>query len=106
MAALLNQRAFDFDSPKQANSPRFDGPDLAAADHERLAGQMLRVFDYMKSGEWRTLREIADATGDPESSISAQLRHLRKPRFGSHTVERKHDGGGLHFYRLIVRAAQ
>jgi len=85
---------------------RFDGP---AYDHERdsarLTGQILRVFDYMKSGNWRTLREIAQATGDPESSISAQLRHLRKRRFGSHTVEREHVGGGLYRYRLIVKAS-
>lgn len=82
---------------------RFDGADY---DHDRdsarLTGQILRVFDLMKDQQWRTLREIAAATGDPESSISAQLRHLRKERFGSHTVEREHVGGGLFRYRLIV----
>jgi hypothetical protein len=88
-----------FDRPQAP--PRFNGPDLTTADHARLAGQMARVFELMQDGGWRTLREIADATGDPESSISAQLRHLRKPRFGSHKVERKHEGGGLHHYRLI-----
>jgi hypothetical protein len=92
-----------FDRPPAP--PRFNGPDLTAADHERLAGQMLRVFNLMADGHWRTLREIAEATGDPESSISAQLRHLRKPRFGGHTVERKHEGNGLYFYKLIVRTA-
>ena len=33
-----------------------------------------------KGGDWRTLRSIADCTGDPEASVSAQLRHLRKDR--------------------------
>lgn len=93
------QKCIDFDTP------RFNGPDLTAADHTRLAGQMARIFDYMKDGEWRTLGEIAAATCDPESSISAQLRHLRKPRFGGHTVERRHEGNGLYSYRLIVRSA-
>src|SRR5690348_12949689 len=104
-AATLSQRAFDFDAPAHPNTPRFNGPDLTAADHQRLAGQMARVFDLMADGNWRTLREIAEATGDPESSISAQLRHLRKSRFGGHTVERKHEGGGLYRYQLIVRVA-
>jgi hypothetical protein len=82
---------------------RFDGPAYDhARDSARLTGQILRVFDLMADGQWRTLREIADATHDPESSISAQLRHLRKARFGGHTVEREHVGGGLYRYRLIV----
>ena len=44
----------------------------------------------------------AVATGDPPESVSAQLRHLRKERFGSHTVEKKYLGDGLYVYRLIV----
>ena len=72
-------------------------------DHARLAGQMLRVFELMQDGQWRTLNEIATATGDPAASISAQLRHLRKARFGGHTVEREHQGNGLYLYRLIVK---
>lgn len=56
----------------------------------------------MKDGYWRTLGWIADSTGDPEASISAQLRHLRKPRFGGHTVEREHLGNGLYQYRLVI----
>ena len=31
------------------------------------------------------------------------MRHLRKPRFGGHTIEREHLGGGLYRYKLIVR---
>jgi hypothetical protein len=98
-----------FDSPpkqKPAAIPHFNGSDY---DHERdaprLMGQMLRIFNLMSDGNWRTLREIANATGDPESSISAQLRHLRKPRFGSHVVEKRNRGDravGLFEYRLVV----
>ena len=35
-----------------------------------------------KYGLWLTLRQLARLTGYGEASISAQLRHLRKPRFG------------------------
>lgn len=84
---------------------RFNGPDY---DHERdsvrLGSQLLRVSALMADGRWRTLAEISHSCGDPESSVSAQLRHLRKPRFGSHTVNRRHVGGGLFEYQLIAGA--
>ena len=35
---------------------------------------------------WHTLGEISSATGYAEPSVSAQLRHLRKPRFGGYRV--------------------
>ena len=40
-------------------------------------------------GGWMTLREIAELTAYAEPSVSAQLRRLRKPRFGGFTVERR-----------------
>ena len=86
--------------------PRFDGwvydPKL---DRMRLTGQIHRIFNLMRDGCWRTLDEIEAETGDPPASISAQLRHLRKVRFGSHTVEKRRRGDGrmgLWEYRLIV----
>lgn len=93
------QSLINFDSP-----PRFDGPDyVPSRDNERLAGQMLRVFSLMRDGNWRTLREIAELTGDPEASVSAQLRHLKKERFGGHGLEKEHVGNGLYLYKLVVR---
>lgn len=81
----------------------FDGPDYKPEqDRERLTGQIRRVYACMASGQWMSLRQIAAATGDPEASVSAQLRHLRKPRFGGHCVEKVHIGQGLYHYRLIV----
>jgi hypothetical protein len=47
-------------------------------DRERLGEQLLRVIDTMADGRWRTLREIARITDDPEASISARLRDCRK----------------------------
>jgi hypothetical protein len=53
---------------------------------------------------WRTLDEIAAVTGDPTASISAQLRHLRKPRFGSYIVKKRRRGDlslGLYEYQVL-----
>lgn len=83
--------------------PRFNG---AAYNHERdaprLTSQLDRVKALMSDGEWRTLAQVASQTGDPHASVSAQLRHLRKERFGNHTVDRRHIQGGTFEYRLIV----
>jgi hypothetical protein len=83
---------------------RFNGAGyIAERDNTRLTGQIERVYILMQDGEWRTLDEIAQLTGDPPASISAQLRHLRKDRFGGHTVERDYVSDGLYRYRLLVR---
>jgi hypothetical protein len=38
---------------------------------------------------WLTLDELAKLTHYPPASISAQLRHLRKPQFGGFVVEKR-----------------
>ena len=70
-------------------------------DFVRLKGQMLRVYSVVKDGRWRTLREISDECGDPEASVSARLRDLRKDRFGAYDVLRERSDDGLHRYRVI-----
>lgn len=47
------------------------------------------IYRLMRDGAWRTLEEIAAATAHPEPSVSAQLRHLRKPQFGGYRVEKR-----------------
>ena len=80
----------------------FDGPEYdEARDLERLSRQNERILKLMRDSVWRTLAEISDITGDPPASVSAQLRHLRKPRFGAHLVERTHVSRGLYRYRVI-----
>ena len=72
-------------------------------DFSRLTGQIRRVYDCMRDGRWRTLEEIAAVTKDPQASLSAQLRNLRKARFGGFTVEKRARGDrsrGLFEYRL------
>lgn len=59
----------------------------------------------MKDGKWRTVQEIAAITGDPEPSVSAQLRNLRKREYGAHTVEKRVRGDRercLWEYRLLA----
>src|SRR5258707_11967520 len=38
---------------------------------------------------WLTLEELTKLTHYPPASISAQLRHLRKPEFGGYAVEKR-----------------
>jgi hypothetical protein len=42
-----------------------------------------------KYGAWMTLRELARLTRYGETSISAQLRHLRKARCGGYVLEKR-----------------
>lgn len=81
----------------------FDGPEYVdARDGERLTTQYDVIFDIMKDGMWRSVRLLGKKTGFPENSIQAQLRHARKKRFGSHTVNKKHKRKGFYLYQLIV----
>ena len=87
-------------------SLRFNGADYKPErDNKRLAGQLLRIFNAMKSGNKFTLSELERITGDPQASISAQMRHLRKKRFGGHTLEKEYLGDGLYQYWLVVNTA-
>lgn len=92
--------------PRSILEPHFNGPAFDPKfDHERLTGQLGRIFKLMSDGKFRTLGEISAATHDPEGSVSAQLRHLRKERFGAHTVNRRARGdrvNGLFEYQLVI----
>ncbi len=94
------------DNDPKPMDAKFNGSDYVdTRDRRRLAGQILRVYECMKDGCWRTLNEIHDVTGDPHASISAQLRHLRKPKFGKYVVEKQSRGEescGLYEYRIVT----
>lgn len=82
-------------------SPRFDGATLdIERDQSRLARQLTAVRLLMLDGQWRTLGQIHDLTGYPESSVSARLRDLRKLKFGGYDVQRRRLSGGLFAYRV------
>lgn len=90
--------------PPVVRPARFDGADyVPPRDDQRLSSQYWRIWGLMRDGGWRSLAQIAQATGDPPASISAQLRHMRKPRFGGHTVNRRYLGDGYYEYQVEAR---
>jgi hypothetical protein len=82
-------------------------------DHTRLALQIERVRVHMLGVEWITLRELKLALEKkfapalfPESSLSAQLRNLRKPEYSYRLLKRRRagapgPGAGIFEYRLL-----
>ena len=60
--------------------------EIMAGNKEGNETQLAAIRELMlaagRRGEWLTLAEIADPTEFGEASISAQLRHLRKPCHG------------------------
>lgn len=89
--------------------PRFDsGIELTKADHVRLGAQIKRVLAVLQEGGWWSVPEIKTriwskyGIEDPETSISAQIRNLKKERHGEHTVERRSEGRGFYRFRLVA----
>ena len=81
----------------------FNGSDYShERDSSRLSNQYWDIYNVMRDGKRRTLGTIEMITGHPPASISAQLRHMRKVRFGSNTVNKHYLGNGLYEYELIV----
>lgn len=92
------------DSSPSGDEPAFAGSHYnPAVDDQRLTLQIGRVFEAMCDGGWHTIADLAAAINDPPSSISAQLRHLRKPRHGSWMIDLEPSGNrsaGLFVYRM------
>jgi hypothetical protein len=89
-----------------APPPDFDGATYRRdRDQARLRGQLGRVADALADGRWWTLASLSAHTGDPEASVSARLRDLRKGKFGGYTVLAENTGAGTWRYRL-ARANQ
>lgn len=65
--------------------------------------QMWDASQIAADAGWMTLREIADLTNYGEASVSAQLRHLRKPHFGGYVIVKRRRGpvmNGAWEYRI------
>ena len=65
--------------------------------------QMWDASQIAVDAGWMTLREIAELTNYGEASISAQLRHLRKPHFGGYVIVKRRRGpvmNGAWEYRI------
>lgn len=83
-------------------------------DCSALTGQLRIVFDIMSDQKWRSVRRIQQLMvrdygqselACPENSIQAQIRNLRKPKFGNYecprkTMPGKRGGRGYSVYRL------
>jgi len=93
----------DADPSAPRPTVRFDGETYQAdRDGERLARQQATIYALMRDGRPRTLAQIEALTGFPQSSISARLRDLRKPRFGGHDVIRAYEDRGVWVYRVVL----
>ena len=69
----------------------------------RAHEQMWDASQIVTDAGWMTLREISVLTNYGEASISAQLRHLRKPHFGGYLIAKRRRGAvmtGAWEYRI------
>jgi len=68
----------------------------------RLNSKMEAVLEFMRDGQWRTLKQISEAACYPSlTGLSAAIRSLRKPEHGSHVVEKRFITESLYEYRLV-----
>lgn len=101
MKDLFGERLFELPQPKSERA--FDGRTYdPLRDHARMQGQLGRVFRLMADGKWRTLAQITAEIGGSEAGVSARLRDLRKEKYGSLEVQRRHLNHGLWDYRLVI----
>lgn len=83
--------------------PQFSGETFSTPrDGMRLNAQLIAVKQLMADSCWRTLQDIAGYVHASEASVSARLRDLRKEKFGTHTVNRRHVQPGLFEYQLVL----
>jgi len=75
-----------------------------AEDEERLGAQFLRVRAVMDLGAWRTLQEVSVETGDPEASVSARIRDLRRAGYEVQRRRRGEAARGIHEYRALPKS--
>lgn len=73
-------------------------------DHTRLTKALRLVYDVMRDQQWHTLRDIECETNQPQASISAHIRTLRRPENGGYCIHKRYKGNGLHEYRMQLDA--
>lgn len=72
---------------------------VADRDSKRLGEQCQRIFNVFRDGQKRTLAQVAAITGDPEASISARYRDLK--RFGF-KMDKEFVTRGLWLYWMVI----
>jgi hypothetical protein len=72
--------------------------------HKRFDSQIAILLSALQADRtWRTLAQLHAVTGICETSLSAQLRNLRKSEHGGHTVEKRHLNDAYTYeYRLAA----
>lgn len=100
--ATIDRPAPPFDEEAHLDGDRDGVTYERTFDLERLNAQMRRVYNVLRAGTWHTLADIAERTNDPEASVSARIRDLRKPEFGAFKVARRRMPGsnGQWQYRI------
>ncbi len=98
----VNQTQFAFAN----SSPGYDGATyVEALDHGRLKTSHDRIYELMRDGRWRTLRQIAVGGKCSEAAASARMRDFRKARFrefyGVRGMESQRQSGSW-LYRLVT----
>lgn len=82
--------------------PDFDGADYQPdRDKQRLTTGQHKVRMYMENAGWKTIMQISEALDMYPPSVSADLRNLRKERFGGRTVDRRYVRNGVYEYYLV-----
>ena len=96
VAALRTSSLFD-------TAPRFDGQTFdPVLDADRLRRQLGRVFNVMRDGRWRTLRELAAAV-EWRRRPSRPACGISETKTRARDVQRRRRGcGGLFEYRLLT----
>jgi hypothetical protein len=80
---------------------RFTRP-VYPSPSKNLHSKMKIVYREMSDQQWRTLKEISKLTGyESLTGLSAAIRALRKPEFGSHVIEKRKLEGCEYEYRLV-----
>ena len=67
----------------------------------KLTRDMERIFQIMLDKKPHLVSDIAKTLELPETSVSSQLRHLRKEKFGSINIQRRSITKGTSYYILL-----
>ena len=82
----------------------FDGNTYESKkDFQRLTAQLGKVSNALMSAKWLTLAELEQLLHEPQASISARIRDLRKPKFGGLLIDRRRRSEGTFEYRLDMK---
>lgn len=46
-----------------------------------------RTFEVLKDGQWHTLADINNVTGDSPARIASRIRELRMPMYGNYNID-------------------